>query len=539
MTSDDVGETETSEMVVRTSTPSWKRQLRSLREMDLGFGQNSDFKGEMKKIKHELCGGEKLPDVPRTGYVRIADGILLVTYLLVTAFVGYVIYRLATASDTVSDVGVGVASIFVAITLPLSFNDIHMHFAHYVSPLQRYYIRILLMVPIYSIESWFALQFRDQRLWFQVGRETYEAYTIFNFYMLLLDFLGGRHALKVTLSQMNRNAYMIFPCCCLRPWKMGPQFISRTSFGVYQYTVLRLLLSVLTIIASYGGWYGEGNYDWSQLYPWNVFIINASQCWAIYCLIIFYAELQDLLRPIRPLGKFITVKLVVFFSWYQGIIIGLLVTFGAIRSTLNFTQDELASFIQDFLVVIEMAFAAVAHHMFFRVGDLWHRDADVDLSYIPAPDHETGGDAFHGDYTEAPSGEDKPPQGHEHSRKKRMIQALKDVMPIDIIQETGQRAVKAGRSIAHALEAVVEKPIRQFRGRKLSQQSHTEMRLVHHGSSSSSTGATGPDLYAASSTSPSESLFRSRNSSTGTEVMESSIHPDLNKESAYRPPTAT
>ena len=38
------------------------------------------------------------------------------------------------------------------------------HVLHYVSPLQRHYIRILWMVPIYSIESWLALRFNHQVL---------------------------------------------------------------------------------------------------------------------------------------------------------------------------------------------------------------------------------------------------------------------------------------------------------------------------------------------------------------------------------------
>ena len=38
------------------------------------------------------------------------------------------------------------------------------HVLHYVSPLQRHYIRILWMVPIYSVESWLALRFNEQAL---------------------------------------------------------------------------------------------------------------------------------------------------------------------------------------------------------------------------------------------------------------------------------------------------------------------------------------------------------------------------------------
>jgi len=56
-----------------------------------------------------------------------------------------------------------VAGIAVAIAVPLSLHEIHMHMIHYVEPrLQQHYIRILWMVPCYAIESWLALRFRSQ-----------------------------------------------------------------------------------------------------------------------------------------------------------------------------------------------------------------------------------------------------------------------------------------------------------------------------------------------------------------------------------------
>jgi hypothetical protein len=50
-----------------------------------------------------------------------------------------------------------------------------MHCMHYVCPkLQKYYIRILFMVPIYAIESWLALRFKAQKIFLETAREAYE-----------------------------------------------------------------------------------------------------------------------------------------------------------------------------------------------------------------------------------------------------------------------------------------------------------------------------------------------------------------------------
>jgi hypothetical protein len=44
------------------------------------------------------------------------------------------------------------------------------------SNLQKYYIRILWMVPVYSIESWLALYWKNQKLYLESTREAYEAW---------------------------------------------------------------------------------------------------------------------------------------------------------------------------------------------------------------------------------------------------------------------------------------------------------------------------------------------------------------------------
>jgi hypothetical protein len=46
---------------------------------------------------------------------------------------------------------------------------------NYVKPhLQRYYIRCLWMVPIYSIESWLALRYQDYKVYIETPRDAYE-----------------------------------------------------------------------------------------------------------------------------------------------------------------------------------------------------------------------------------------------------------------------------------------------------------------------------------------------------------------------------
>merc|ERR1719272_303091 len=62
--------------------------------------------------------------------------------------------------------------LFVLVTIPLSVWDVAMHLRHYENPkLQRYIIRIIWMVPIYSIDAWFGLKFPDAAIYLDTVRE--------------------------------------------------------------------------------------------------------------------------------------------------------------------------------------------------------------------------------------------------------------------------------------------------------------------------------------------------------------------------------
>lgn len=118
------------------------------------------------------------------------------------------------------------------------------------------------------------------------------------------------------------------------------------------------------------GVYGEGTLSANVAFPYILLVNNLSQFVAMYCLVLFYKATKIDLKPLRPLPKFLCIKAVIFFSFFQGVIITILVYFGYIKNVFGTSEKNddykiLSSKLQDFLICIEMFLAALAHQYSF------------------------------------------------------------------------------------------------------------------------------------------------------------------------------
>ncbi|EEU40374.1 uncharacterized protein NECHADRAFT_91131 [Fusarium vanettenii 77-13-4] len=284
----------------------------------------------------------------------------------------------------------GVASLAATI---LSVVSILLQAKNYRKPLlQRYVVRILLMVPIYSIASWTSMISLKAAAFLDPIRDIYEAFTIYTFFQLLINYLSGERSL-IIMTHGRAPVHHLWPLNHVLPKVdiSDPYTFLSIKRGILQYAWLKPILALAAVIMKATGTYQEGYIGLTSGYLWSGIIYNISVTLSLYSLGLFWVCMNRDLQPFRPVPKFLCIKLIIFASYWQGFFLSILVWIGAIPDSVQgYTPDNLAAAIQDALICIEMPIFAVAHWYAFS----WHDFADNSILSARMPLNHAFKDAF-------------------------------------------------------------------------------------------------------------------------------------------------
>jgi hypothetical protein len=234
------------------------------------------------------------------------------------------------------------------------------------------------MVPIYAVNAWLSLRFKEARFYIDPVRECYEAFVIYNFFMYLIAYLEDELGDVAAYYSTKEPVPHLWPVArWLRPWRPGAEFFWQAKRGVLSYVIVRPLATAVSVAANARGAYCEGEFRAACAYPYVALANNCTQMWALYCLVLVYQATRRELAPIRPLPKFVAIKAVVFFSFWQGVAIELLAAAGLIApaETTTYDADDVAAGLQSFLICLEMFVAAIGHAYAFPPSDYASADA--------------------------------------------------------------------------------------------------------------------------------------------------------------------
>jgi hypothetical protein len=219
-----------------------------------------------------------------------------------------------------------------------------------------------------------------------------QAFTIYTFLQLLINFIGGERALIILMTGRAPVAH---------PWPLNlvfdkidisdPHTFLAVKRGILQYAWVKPMLSVAAIIMKATGTYQEGYIGWTSGYFWSGIIYNVSITISLYALAMFWVCMSQDLQPFRPMPKFLCIKGIIFASYWQGFFLSILVWLGAIPDDVpGYNPDNLAAAIQDALICFEMPLFAIAHWYAFS----WHDYADDTISAARLPVKYALRDAF-------------------------------------------------------------------------------------------------------------------------------------------------
>lgn len=269
------------------------------------------------------------------------------------------------------------AGIFTLAAVGVSFTIIGLHLKHWKDPaLQKSMCRIVLMVPVYVIGSYLSLLWKDEAFYFTLIRDCYEAYVLYMFFKMLIELADGEEALISKLEYLDQFRCFAPLCCChIKP---GRIFLHRCKQMILQFVILKPILAVFTFCLSFYGIYDEGSFDYDRGYLYVTIVYNVSFTIALYFLVLFYESIKHILAKYRPLAKFLCIKAVVFFSYWQSIIIAIMVYFGwVIESKDDWTISDVATGLQNFLICVEMLPLAIAHIKSFGHKSYVEEGADI------------------------------------------------------------------------------------------------------------------------------------------------------------------
>ncbi|KAF8839224.1 DUF300-domain-containing protein [Paxillus ammoniavirescens] len=235
-------------------------------------------------------------------------------------------------------IGWAIAGGCTALTVLISLVSVWQHCRNYNKPNeQRQVLRVLYMPPVYAIISFFSYRFFRSYTYYSLAESAYEAVTLSAFLLLLIEYVADTASGHDATKAMERKGKtsLPIPFCCWRYRPTKAYFMYTVKWAVLQYVIVRPACSIAGIICEAFGVLCESG-------PYSIYFASV------------YLEAIDFVRR-RPLAKFLAIKLIVMFTFYQSFIISALEGH-VIQPTQYWTATNIADGLNALAICVEMVF---------------------------------------------------------------------------------------------------------------------------------------------------------------------------------------
>ncbi|KAL1851178.1 hypothetical protein Plec18170_006502 [Paecilomyces lecythidis] len=276
--------------------------------------------------------------------------------------------------------GLFVCAGFALAAASIAFILIMCHATHYSKPReQRHIIRILLMIPIYSTVAFLSFLYYREAVYFEVLGDCYEAFTISAFFTLLCHYIApDLHSQKEYFRGIRPKPWL-WPMNWLQKVWGGENGIWRTPrsgltwfndkviwTGVFQYCLVRVLMTIVAVATQTVGLYCEESLNPAFSHVWVLVLESICVSIAMYCLVQFYIQISKDVKQYKVFLKILSIKLVIFLSFWQTTLISFLTSSGVLKPTRLVQSQDVKIGIPNLLICIEMAIFSVLHIWAFK-----------------------------------------------------------------------------------------------------------------------------------------------------------------------------
>lgn len=263
--------------------------------------------------------------------------------------------------------------------LAISGYTICSHLLAYRKPQeQRMCIRILLMVPLFAVTTYITasgiLSTFYSKIFLQPLQEIYESFIIYTFFTYLIYILGGERKILMEVAWKKSTTVMRHPFLgkLLPPIDISDPkdflFIKR---GVLQYVWFKPIFIIGNLIVDLNEDEesvpnGGSVANWPAHLKFALLVgYNISASLSLYELAVFWKCLYKELTKFGPWPKFLCVKLIIFASYWQSILLMILQHFGVFKSHVNLKEEDMGYIYQNVLLCLEMVPFAIGHLIAF------------------------------------------------------------------------------------------------------------------------------------------------------------------------------
>jgi hypothetical protein len=273
---------------------------------------------------------------------------------------------LATSSHKIVWLLVGIAALTtILLSVQLNFK----HSSNYTRPSQqRYIMRIVFTLPFYAITSWLSYTFYRVSVFYDLFRETYEAFAIACLFILFANYVGDKPKTQRAVflqSADERSNKLLFPLKN-RVDVTNHNFLNFLKYGVLQFVIIKPICFFVAMVLYTQKLYCPENYEpRNNANLWLTIVSTTSMVIALYTLLTFYRLMQEDLKPHRALSKFVGLKVFIALIVLQRIIATALATHSVMGENDVWTAENLATGLNNILITCEtVVFALYYRHAF-------------------------------------------------------------------------------------------------------------------------------------------------------------------------------